>query len=67
MTMPQAIKALGPSRPAWELRNMRLALSLCPRLNTEAESERLAACVYVLRRMTAYHAACQAIRDNRHA
>jgi hypothetical protein len=42
MTTEQAWKIVG-NQPTWAIRNMVMALSMCPSLNTSVEDERLIA------------------------
>lgn len=48
MTIDRARALLG-DRSAWELRNMRKALSMMPFMNTDEENERLEAVKTLLR------------------
>lgn len=67
MNMDKAVAILGINRRRdGDLREMVKALKMMRALNTQEEEERLAAGEYVLRRWTAYQAACNAARDARY-
>lgn len=67
MNMEKAVLILGTNRTRdHDIRPMVKALKMLRALNTDEEEERLAAGEYVLRRWTAYQAACEAARDARY-